>query len=81
MDRFTSKTFVYLTKSRNLLSRKLKPFYQDIQQKGEQIAKNGKMRLQTDLEFRQNEIKKWNKNTTWKCLAVRYVEQGAEQKI
>ena len=61
MDRFTSKTFVYLTKSRNLLSRKLKPFYQDIQQKGEQIAKNGKMRLQTDLEFRQNEIKKWNK--------------------
>ena len=48
-------------KSRNLLARKLELFYRDIQPKREQIAKNKKMRLQTDLEFRQNDIKKLNK--------------------
>ena len=38
-------------KSKNLLSRKLEFFYRDIQPKREQIAKNEKVRLQTDLEF------------------------------
>ena len=61
VDLFTSKTYVYLLKSRILLARKLELFYEDIQLKREQIAKNEKMRLQTDLEFRQNEIKKLNK--------------------
>ena len=44
------------------LSRNLELFCRDIQPKTEQIAKYEKMRLQTDLEFRQNEIKKLNKN-------------------
>ena len=35
-------------------------FYCDFQQKREQIAENTTMRLQTDLEFVQNEIKKIN---------------------
>ena len=48
-------------KSKNLLSRKSELFYQDIQPKREQIAKNEKMRLETDLEFQQNEIKELNK--------------------
>ena len=45
-------------KSKNVLAKKLDLFYQDIQPKRQQIAKNEKMRLQTDLEFQQNEIKK-----------------------
>ena len=36
-------------------------FYRDFQQKREQIAENTTMRLQTDLEFEENEIKKINK--------------------
>ena len=43
-------------KSRNLLPKKIELFYRDIQQKREQIAENTTMRLQTDLEFSQNEI-------------------------
>ena len=57
------------------LSRNLELFYRDIQPKTEQTAKYEKMRLQTDLEFRQNEIKKLNKNLTLKCLAAKYLEE------
>ena len=42
-------------KNRSLLARKLKIFYEDIDNK-----RTGRMRLQTDLEFKQNEIKKLN---------------------
>ena len=42
-------------KNRSLLARKLKIFYEDIDKK-----RTGQMRLQTDLEFKQNEIKKLN---------------------
>ena len=42
-------------KSRKLLARKLKLFYDEIEPK-----RNGKMSLQTDLEFKQNAIKKLN---------------------
>ena len=48
-------------KSKNLLSRELELFYRDIQPKREQTAKKEKMIRQTDLEFRQNMIKKLNK--------------------
>ena len=61
VDLFTSKTFVYPIKSRNFLSWKLELFYRGIQPKREQITKNKNMRLQKDLEFRQNEIKKLSK--------------------
>ena len=56
VDLFTSKTYVYPMKSRNLLAKKLELFYQGIQPKRQQITKNEKMKLQTDLEFQQNEI-------------------------
>ena len=43
-------------KSRNLLAKKLKLFYEDINNK-----RTGEMRLQRDLEFKKNEILKLNK--------------------
>ena len=52
---FTSKIYIYPMKNRSLLAKKLKLFYEDVDQKG-----NGRMRLQTDLEFKQNQIKKLN---------------------
>ena len=55
VDLFTSKTYVYPMKSRKLLARKLRLFYDEIEPK-----RDGKMTLQTDLEFKQNVIKKLN---------------------
>ena len=55
VDLFTSKTFVYPMRTRKLLAKKLKLFYEEIQPK-----RDGKMTLQTDLEFKQNAIKKLN---------------------
>ena len=45
-------------KKKNLLKKKMELFYQEINGK----RKGEKMRLQTDIEFQQNEIKKLNKN-------------------
>ena len=47
-------------KSRDLLAQKIELFYRDIQLKRQLVAKNERMRLQTDLEFQQNEIKRLN---------------------
>ena len=55
VDLFTSKIYVYPMKNRSLLAKKLRLFYEDIQNK-----RTGKLRLQTDLEFKQNQIKKLN---------------------
>ena len=55
VDLFTSKIYVYPMKNRSLLAKKLKVFYEDINQK-----RARRMRLQTDLEFKQNQIKKLN---------------------
>ena len=55
VDLFSSKIYVYPMKNRSLLAKKLKLFYEDIKQK-----RTGRMRLQTDLEFKQNQIKKLN---------------------
>ena len=55
VDLSTSKIYVFLMKSRSLLAKKLAIFYEDVQPK-----RTGKMRLQTDLEFEQNQIKKLN---------------------
>ena len=55
VDLFTSKVFIYPMKNRKLLARKLNIFYDEIDNK-----RNGKISLQTDLEFKQNEIKKLN---------------------
>ena len=56
VDLFTSKIYVYPMKNRSLLAKKLKLFYEEIDQK-----RNEKMYLQTDLEFKQNAIKNLNK--------------------
>ena len=79
VDLFTSKVFVYPMKNRKLLARKLKIFYEEINQK-----RKGKMLLQTDLEFNQNEIKKLNQeyNVTLYHSKLRGGKAfAAEQKI
>ena len=55
VDFFTSKIYVYPMKNRSLLARKRKLFYENVSQKS-----TGRMRLQTDLEFKQNQIIKSN---------------------
>ena len=57
VDLFTSKIYVYTMRKRSNVASKLEKFYQDIQHKR---SDNEKMRLQTDQEFQQNEIKKIN---------------------
>ena len=55
VDLFTSKIYVCPMKNRSLLGKELAILYENIQPK-----RTGKMRLQTDLEFKQNQIKKIN---------------------
>ena len=57
VDLFTSKIYAYPMKNRSLIAKKLNLFYKDIKSK-----RTGKMRLQMDLEFNQNHIKKLNNN-------------------
>ena len=66
-------------KKRNLLKKKMELFYQEIQNK-----RKGRMRLQTDLEFQQNEIKKLNKKYDVEMFSTRLrggKAFAAEQKI
>ena len=57
VDLFTSKVYVYTMRKKSNLPQKMEIFYKEIQSKRN---KNEKMRLQTDQEFQQNEIKKLN---------------------
>ena len=79
VDLFTSKVYIYPMKNRSLLAKKLKLFYDDIQNK-----RTGLMRLQTDLEFKQNEILKLNNDYNVEMFHIK-VRGGkafaAEQKI
>ena len=79
VDLFTSKIYVYSMKNRSLLAKKLKLFYEEIDSK-----RNGKMSLQTDLEFNQNIIKRLNKEFGVEMFQTK-VRGGkvfaAEQKI
>ena len=79
VDLFTSKVYVYPMKNRSLLAKKLKLFYDDIQKK-----RTGLMRLQTDLELKQNEILKLNNDYDVEMFHTK-VRGGkafaAEQKI
>ena len=52
VDLFTSKIYVHPMKNRSLLAKKLRLFYEEINQK-----RTGRLLLQTDLEFKQNQIK------------------------
>ena len=58
VDLFTQKVYTYPMKKRHLLRKKMEDFYNDILPKR---TDNKTMRLQTDLEFQQNEIKQLNK--------------------
>ena len=56
VDLFTSMIYTYPMKTQNLLAKKMAIFCQDIAKK-----RAGKMRLQTEREFQQTNIKKLNK--------------------
>ena len=57
IDLFTSKVYIYRMKNRSLISLKLEKFYKEVVSK----CKNKKMRLQSDLEFKQKKIFALNK--------------------
>ena len=67
-------------KNRSLLAKKLNLFYNDIKNK-----RTGKMRLQTDIEFNQNQIKKVNYDFNVEMFHTKKVRGGkafaAERKI
>ena len=81
VDLFTSKVYIYTMKKKNNLVNKLEAFYKEIETKRN---KNEKMRLQTDQEFQQNEIKKLNLKYNVEMFSSR-IRGGkafaAEQKI
>ena len=81
VDLFTSKIYVYTMKSRRNLASKLEIFYKEIQKKR---PNNEKMKLQTDQEFQQNEIKKLNQKYNVEMFSSRLrggKAFAAEQKI
>ena len=79
VDFFTQKIYTYPMKKRSLLKKKMEAFYDEVSQKMKE-----KMRLQTDLEFQQNEIKNLNKKYNVEMFST-WVRGGkafaAEQKI
>ena len=79
VDLFTQRIYTYPMRKRNILKKKMEEFYEEVSQKRKE-----KMRLQTDLEFQQNEIKKLNKKYNVEMFRTR-VRGGkafaAEQKI
>ena len=81
VDLFTSKIYVYTMKVRKNLGSKLEIFYKEIQKKR---LNNEKMRLQTDQEFQQKEIKKLNRKYNVEMFSSRLrggKAFAAEQKI
>ena len=80
VDLFTQKIYTDPMKKRNNLKRKMEIFYQEVDQKG----KEKMLRLQIDLEFQQNEIKKLNKKYNVEMFST-HLRGGkafaAEQKI
>ena len=67
VDLFSSKVYIYSMKNRSLLAKKLKLFYEDINNK-----RTGRMRLQTDLEFKQNQILKLNNEFNIEMFHTRF---------
>ena len=81
VDLFTSKIYVYTMRKRSNLANKLEIFYKEIETKGN---KNEKVRVQTDMEFQQNEIKKLNLKYNVEMFSTRLrggKAFAAEQKI
>ena len=69
VDLFSLKIYVYTMRKKSNLVQKMELFYKEIEQKRNQKEK---MRLQVDLEFQQNEIKKLNQNITLKCSVQKF---------
>ena len=66
-------------KNRGLLAKKLRLFYEDIQNK-----RTGKLRLQTDLEFKQSQMKNLNAEFNAEMFHTRIRggnDFAAEQKV
>ena len=83
VDLFTKKIYTYPMKKRHLLKKKMELFYNDIAEKHAN-DNNGRMRLQTDLEFQQTEIKKLSKKFNIELFSTKVREGKAfatEQKI
>ena len=81
VDLFTSKIYVYMMRKRSNLANKLEIFYKEIETKRN---KNEKLRVQTDKEFQQNEIKKLNQKYNVEMFSTRLrggKAFAAEQKI
>ena len=81
VDLFTSKVYVYTLRAKNNLPKKIEEFYKEIDFKR---IKNEKMRLQVDLEFQQNKIKKINQKYNVEMFSSKYrggKAYVAEQKI
>ena len=80
VDLFTSKVYVYAMNNRSLITLKLEKFCKEVASK----RKNKKMRLQTDIEFKQKKIFALNKryNVDMFSTAVRGGKAfAAEQKL
>ena len=81
VELFTLKIYVYTMRKRSQIVNKLEDFYKDISTKRKT---NEKMRLQTDQEFQQNEIKKINLKYNVEMFSSRLrggKAFAAEQKI
>ena len=79
-DLFMQKIYTYPMKKRHLLAKKMEIFYQGVNEK----RKNSSMRLQTDVEFQQNEIKRLNKKYNVEMFSTKLrggKAFAAEQKI
>ena len=86
IDLFTSKVYTYGIKKKSQLADKLEKFYLEIEDVRSYLKKENRyrMRLQTDQEFNQNEIKALNKKHDVEHYNTKLNEGqalAAEQKI
>ena len=81
VDLYSSKIYTYPMKNKSALGMKLLKFYNDINDKRNSSST---IRIQTDMEFEQNEIKKLNKNFNIEMFSSKLNDGhafAAEQKI
>lgn len=81
VDLYSSKIYTYPMKDKASLAKKLLRFYDDINQKRKL---DNLIRIQTDMEFEQNEIKKLNKKCNIEMFSSKLNDGhafAAEQKV
>ena len=79
VDLFTQKIYTCTIKKRNLLRKKMQTFYEEVEHKRKE-----RTRLQTDLEFQQNDLKNLNKKYNVEMFSTRargVKAFASEQKI